>query len=105
MNSQTAPQTVPDLFQRTREQWLTGARNVAFNLLRTRHTVTIEDVLELYPRPKYLHRNTTGTVFKDERFQPIGYTTSRRTISHGRVIRLWTVSDAFAEKLTIDFEG
>lgn len=105
MNNTLSPQTVPDLFQRTREQWLNGARNVAFNLLKTRHTVTIEDVLELYPRPSYLHRNTTGHVFKDAWFQPIGYTLSKRTVSHGRVIRLWTLSDAFAEKLTIDYEG
>lgn len=105
MNSTLEPQTVPDLFQRTREQWLNGARKVAYNLLQTRHTVTIEDVLELYPRPKYLHRNTTGSVFKDPWFQPLGYVTSRRTISHGRVIRTWGLSDQFIDKLTQDYEG
>lgn len=105
MNSTVEPQTVPDLFHRTREQWLSGARKVAYNLLQTRHTVTIEDVLELYPRPNYLHRNTTGSVFKDNWFQPVGFTISKRAISHGRVIRQWALSDQYEFKPTIDFEG
>lgn len=98
------PQTVQDLFNKTRDQWLNGARVVAKNLLKTRHTITIEDVLELYPRPKYLHRNTTGSVFKDEWFTPIGYTLSKRTISHKRVIRLWGLSEQFANDVEVDCE-
>lgn len=101
----STPQTVPDLFNKTREQWLNGARNVAFQLLKTRTKITIEDVLELYPRPKYLHRNTTGSVFKNEWFQAIGYTASKRKQSHGRVIRLWTLSDEFEHKELKDYEG
>lgn len=99
------PQTVPDLFNRTREQWLNGARKVAYNLLKTRHTITIEDVLELYPRPKYLHRNTTGKVFHDTWFQPVGYTASKRKISHGRTIRLWGLSDQFEHTVEVDCEA
>ncbi|MDB5422569.1 MAG: hypothetical protein JWR59_2516 [Brevundimonas sp.] len=105
MNNTLAPQTVQDLFSLNREQWLNGARKVAYQLLQTRLTITIEDVLELYPRPKYLHRNTTGSVFKDEWFQPVGYVLSKRVISHGRVIRLWSLSEKFADKLTKDYEG
>jgi len=105
MNNTLQPQTAQDLFQSSREQWLTIARRVALDLLKTRHTITIEDVLDISPRPKYLHRNTTGSVFKDERFSPVGYTTSKRLISHSRVIRLWGVSDQFEDKLTIDYEG
>jgi hypothetical protein len=105
MNSTIQPQTVRDLFQLNREQWLNGARKVAYQLLQTRLTITIEDVLELYPRPKYLHRNTTGSVFKDAWFQPVGYTASRRAQSHGRTIRLWGLSEPFADKLTKDYEG
>lgn len=98
------PQTVPDLFNRTRDQWLQGARHTARQLLRRRRSITIEDVLERYPRPKYLHRNTTGSVFKGDMFQPIGYTLSKRTLSHGRVIRMWAMSDLYARSIEPDCE-
>lgn len=96
------PQTIQDLFQVTREQWLEGARLTARKLLRYRSKITIEDVLEIYPRPKYLHRNTTGSVFKYEAFQPIGYTMAKKPTSHGRVIRLWTLSDIYADEYERD---
>ena len=92
------PQTAQDLFQTTRERWLEGARHAARGLLRKRPRITIEDVLDIYPRPKYLHRNTTGSVFKDEMFQAIGYTTAKKFSSHGRVIRIWTLSDRYSDE-------
>lgn len=93
------PQTVPDLFQKTKREWIDGARSVAVKLLRKRSSITIEDVLEAYPRPKYLHRNATGSVFHSAEFQPIGYTASRRRLSHGRTIRVWTLADDYAGAL------
>lgn len=96
------PQTVPDLFNQSREQWLEGARHTARKLLRHKYRITIEDVLEIYPRPKYLHRNTTGSVFKSEVFQPIGYTLARKPSSHKRVIRLWTLADMYADEYERD---
>lgn len=96
------PQTVPDLFNQSREQWLEGARNAARKLLRRRHRITIEDVLEVYPRPRYLHRNTTGSVFKNEMFRPLGYTLARKPSSHKRVIRIWTLSDLYADEYERD---
>jgi len=96
------PQTVQDLFSVTREQWLEGARTTAKKLLCSRSNITIEDVLDIYPRPKYLHRNTTGSVFQDERFQPVGYTTAKKPSSHHRVIRIWTISDLYADTLELD---
>jgi hypothetical protein len=98
------PQTAQDLFNTTREQWLEGARHAARKLLRLRSKITIEDVLELYPRPKYLHRNVTGRVFRSEMFQPIGYTTAKKPSSHGRVLRIWTLSDMYADELGQDCE-
>ena len=103
MSNTTNPHTVPDLFQIDKVRWLDGARKVAYDLLKRRSTITIEDVLELYPLPKYLHRNTIGKVFQNEWFQHVGYTSSKRRISHGRTIRLWSISDEFAETLTMDF--
>lgn len=98
------PQTVPDLFNQSRQQWLEGARLVARKLLRHRHKITIEDVLELYPRPKYLHRNTTGGVFQTDMFHAVGYTLARKPSSNGRVIRWWTLSDLYADEYGQDCE-
>lgn len=81
-------QSMLDLFQKSREQWLEEARVAARKLLGLRDSVTIEDVLELCPRPTYLHRNTTGKVFNED-FIPIGFAKSKRSISKGRWIRQW----------------
>lgn len=99
------PQTMPDLFHQTREQWLEGARHTARQLLRRKRLITIEDVLEIFPRPKYLHRNITGNVFKSEMFHPIGYTLAKKPTSHKRVIRLWTLSDLYENTLDEDCEA
>lgn len=86
--------TVPDLFQSTREEWLTEARATARKLLTMQRTITIEDVLKECPRPSYLHRNVTGNVFHDKDFKLCGYAKSKRPISNGRVISVWTLNEA-----------
>jgi len=77
-----------DLFNKGKEDWLEKARHTAKKLLAGRYSITIEDVLEICPRPDYLHRNTIGKVFNDE-FVPVGFEKSRRAISKGRWIRKW----------------
>ncbi|HSW91468.1 MAG TPA: hypothetical protein VLG09_02385 [Candidatus Saccharimonadales bacterium] len=99
------PQTAQDLFNKSRTDWLDGARHVARKLLRQRHKITIEDVLAIYPRPKYLHRNTTGHVFRTEMFHAVGYTLARKPSSHHRVIRWWTLSDMYADEYEKDCDG
>lgn len=98
------PQTVQSLFNQTAQQWVEGARLVGRKLLRTRHKITIEDVLEVWPRPSYLHRNTTGKVFQSHMFHAIGYTRARKPSSNGRVIRWWTLSDMYADEYGQDCE-
>lgn len=83
------PSTIQDLFQHSRETWLDGARSTARKLLKKKRVITIEDVLEVFPRPTYIHRNVTGHVFRDVDFKPVGYTLARKPSSHKRVIRLW----------------
>lgn len=97
-------QTMQDLFSTTREQWLEGARHAARQLLRRKPNITIEDVLDIYPRPKYLHQNITGKVFQSEMFHPIGYTPAKKLSSHGRVIRKWSFSDAYSNEAESDCE-
>lgn len=82
--------TVNDLFRQSKQDWLEEARQSARKLLSVRYSITIEDVLEVTPLPRYLHHNTIGRVFSNEDFKAIGYTPSRRTAMHGRVVRLWT---------------
>lgn len=89
------PQNMQDLFKNSREIWLEGARLIAFKMLKKRRLITIEDVLEAHPRPKFLHRNTTGSVFKSDMFKPIGFTLAKKPSSHKRVIRLWTLKEEY----------
>lgn len=98
------PQTVPDLFYVTREAWLENARLTARLLLRTRSRITIEDVLTACPRPKYIKPNVTGSVFKDPMFVPVGFTQSNRAVSHGRVVRMWALDDAYVNEKAVDCE-
>lgn len=88
----TGKNTVQDLFRTNREEWLMEARATARKLLTAHPTCTIEDVLKECPRPKYLHRNVTGSVFHDKGFKLCGYTKSKRLISNGRVISVWTLN-------------
>lgn len=82
--------SMQDLFRKSKQEWLDEARAAARRLLMSRYSITIEDVLEVCPRPTYLHRNTTGSVFNDNDFTPVSYAPSRRTVSHGRTVRTWT---------------
>ncbi len=96
--------TIQDLFRQSKTDWLDGARAVAIKLLKNRHTITIEDVLAEYKLPKYLHHNTIGSVFQDDHFMPIGYVPSRRRVSHGRVIRQWTLNEKYIVDGEVDCE-
>lgn len=96
--------TMPDLFRRSGEEWLEEARAEACKLLGRRYAVTIEDVLQACPRPNYLNRNITGGVFQTPDFKPIGFTFSKRPISHKRVIRLWKLKPGVPIPRDRDFE-
>lgn len=82
------PLTVNDMFAKTRQQWLEEGRRVAKRLLRYQETITIEDILQIVPRPTYIHRNCTGAVF-NKQFKPVGFVQSKRPISKGRWIMQW----------------
>lgn len=81
--------TMNNLFEESKTKWLDEARKAARILILDKGRCTIEDVLEACPRPSYLHRNTTGSVFQSDEFEPLGYTASKRRQSHGRVVRIW----------------
>lgn len=87
-----------NLFRKEREAWLSTARSTAYDLLLSQQTITIEDVLKICPRPSYLHPGVTGHVFQDVMFRPVGFRKSLRPISNGRVVRVWTLSNAYMPK-------
>lgn len=62
-----------DLFKKEREAWIENARVTARKLLENKSLITIEDVLKECPRPPYLHRNTTGSIFRCDDFVPVGW--------------------------------
>lgn len=84
-----------DLFVKERQDWLDKARHTAEKIALVNGRVDIEDVLEKCPRPKYLHRNVTGKVFTHDIFKVSGFKKSRRTISKGRIICVWTLRSEF----------
>ena len=92
-------QTGLDLFAPTKELWLNAARDTAHKLLKTKAYVTIEDVIDVCPRPIEIHRNTTGAVFKTDDFTFYGWEQSRRTQSRGRWIMQWQLKQQTREKM------
>lgn len=83
---------VRDLFQREKIAWLDSARAVAIKLLQVRKKITVEDVLKECPRPTYIHRNTTGSIFKSPDFVASGWTASKRPAMNSRYVRQWSLS-------------
>lgn len=94
--------TMPLLFRQQKEEWLATARITARKLLRTKTRITIEDVLAVCPLPKFLHRNTIGSVFQTREFQKVGRTMSRRHVSHGREIKYWALSEEYSHGVDRD---
>jgi hypothetical protein len=83
------PQTVLDLFAQSKVQWLADARQTARELLKTRDEITIEDVLEVCPKPSYLHRNTVGSVFHSGDFKVVDTAFAKKPSSNKRRICVW----------------
>jgi len=86
------PNTTQDLFRTNKEQWIQEARQIAQKLLLNRGQITIEDLLEVHPLPKYIKKNLLGRVFQDDIFQAVGYTKARRTMAKGHIIRIWELN-------------
>lgn len=90
---QKQSKSIQDLFRQEKQEWIEGARVVARKLLRKYETITIEDVLAVYPRPSYLHYNITGMVFNHPDFKGLNFVRSKRPLSHGNLIRRWRLRE------------
>lgn len=87
------PKTAQDLFKGERQAWLDSARATARKLLIMRPYITINDVLAECPRPTYVHRNTTGHVFRHSDFRVFGVTRSRAKLANRRLICQWKLNE------------
>lgn len=83
------------LFRQSAHEWIDEAQHAAEKLLMKMEVITIEDVLSVCPRPSYLHPNVTGGVFQNSIFKHQGFAVSKRSISNGRIIRVWTLQEEF----------
>jgi hypothetical protein len=81
----------PDLFKQPKIAWLEKARAEARKLLERKEYITSEEVTEVCPLPRYLHRNTIGGIFQHPDFQVVGVTFARRPSSNSRLIRKWAL--------------
>ena len=90
------PQTTKSLFDVTAKMWLEQARRIAERKLRATDNVfaiTVEDVMEDFPLPKYLSRNTIGQIFHDRRFRPFGTTVAKHWAARNHIIRTWILNE------------
>jgi hypothetical protein len=79
-------------FAKERQEWINDCRETARKLLTVRASITVEDVLKICPRPRYIHKNVTGSVFRDPDFVMCGWTKATKSSSNGRWIMRWTLS-------------
>lgn len=77
-----------DFYTEQKAQWLDEARWAMKKLLEKQPYVTSDDVHNVCPLPKNLHRNTLGAVFNNE-FRSIGFQKSKREAAKGRWIQQW----------------
>lgn len=87
--------TTQDMFRTNKEEWLKEARYIAQRLLLNRGQITIEDLLEVHPLPKYIKKNFLGRVFRDDIFRFCGYTRAHRLMARGHIICIWELNPAY----------
>lgn len=82
-------------FENSNGPWLNAARAIAIGIIRQHGSATAEDVRKLCPPPPDAHPNVMGALFKDIRFEPIGFEEARRKTSKGRIIRRYKLREKF----------
>ena len=80
-------QTVMDLFETTREDYLAEARLAADALANERGIITVNDVREMCPPPANIDPRVMGAIFKSKAWQKVGYMSSSR--AHMRPIAMF----------------
>jgi hypothetical protein len=80
-------QTVMDLFETTREDYLAEARLAAESLANRKGVITVNDVREVCPPPANIDPRVMGAIFMSKSWQKVGYMSSSR--AHMRPIAMF----------------
>ena len=91
---QVFDQYILPLFEQTRGDWLTEAREVARRLAAENGEVTINDVRAICPPPKEIDGRVMGAVFTRKDFIRIGFQNSDRKECHGRPVCIFALKGA-----------
>lgn len=75
-------------------EFVAHARAVAFRLLETRASITIDDVRAECPPPGDVDPRVMGAVLRAPHFKRIGYRSSSRATCHARPIAIFARGDA-----------
>ena len=80
-------------FEEREQSWLQRARARMVELLidSPGYTVSSDNVWALCPPPVDAHPSCMGTIFKDRRFEAVGWVASTRPSAHARVIRTYVL--------------
>jgi hypothetical protein len=73
--------------------WVDKARSTAKALAALNGSVSIDDVLSMCNRPEAVHPNATGTVFRENVWEKIGYKQSAKPSAHARVVGIYKLKD------------
>lgn len=83
-------QFVMDLFETTREEYLSDARAIAEILVKKKETITVNDIRDILPPPRDVDPRVMGAIFKCKSWEKVGYISSNRaSICHGRPIAVF----------------
>jgi hypothetical protein len=76
-------------FEKTRKEFLEECREVARKVCERKGYASIDDVREMVKTPKGVSPKIYGAVFNTKEWQPIGYTRTQRSSSHGRIVGVY----------------
>lgn len=76
-----------DLLERTRADWLAGARHIAVRIAERNSFVTADDIHKVFPIPEGVDPRVMGAVFMIPELVADGYVPTTRPEAHYRPIR------------------
>jgi len=89
-------QTQLGFMEETKTNYLDEARATAKRLLRSRMSVTTDDIWEHFPPPKIVNAKIMGQVFRHPDFKATGqFVATRRASSHGRYIQKFELKNSY----------
>jgi hypothetical protein len=77
------------LFEVRDTEFLSVCRQLAVEVCRAQGTVCINDIRARVELPQGMHPSVLGSVFKQKKFQAIGFTEASHPQAHARVIRVY----------------